>query len=193
MKKFFLSGCIIFVLMNISFAQKSSFGLSVGIGGGSVLKQALAGGASYDLKTGYLIGIDYSGKLNNKLSFQSGLNYYSNTVVVTPNINPDIDQTPKELSLNLIYIPLSLKFDRSKYFFVNAGFIADIDISKNKTISNQSGLGVMLGVGSEISISNNFAIQISPYANLHGLLLLKGDNYPERVLDAGIKLSFILK
>ncbi|MBK7427383.1 MAG: outer membrane beta-barrel protein [Saprospiraceae bacterium] len=166
--------------------------MSVGIGGGSILKQSLEGAASYDLKTGYFIGFEYSRDLTKKLSFQTGLNYYSNKVIVTLSYNPDKPNVTREENLELFYLPVSLRYDLSNYFFINAGVLGGIDMSLNRVMTDQSGMGVVIGIGTEISLSDKYSIQVSPYLNLHGLLLVNRDNYPERVLDAGIKLIIIL-
>lgn len=81
----------------------------------------------------------------------------------------------------------------SKYFFINGGLIGDIDVTKNKYMTNQSGIGAGLGIGTELAITNKFAIQLNPYLNLHGLLLTNSSNHPERLLDGGIKLSLVIK
>lgn len=193
MKRFLLLFSLTIGMISNSYSQKNSYGISVGIGGGSILKQSLEGAASYDLKTGYFIGFEYSRDLTKKLSFQTGLNYYSNKVLVTPSFNPDIPNITSEYKLSLLYIPISLRMNLSKYFFINGGIIGDLDISSRKQITSQTGIGAMVGLGSEISINNNFSIQVSPYLNFHALLQFRRFNSPERVMDAGIKLSFILK
>ena len=101
--------------------------------------------------------------------------------------------TPKKHDIQLIYIPIFLRVDLSKHFFLNGGPIADLDITKNKYITNQSGMGVGLGIGSEFSINEKLLVQINPYINLHGLIQTVSETYPERLLDPGIKLSLPIK
>jgi hypothetical protein len=193
MKRTLLLFCLTMSIIYTSSAQKNSYGISVGIGGGLILKRTLIGAAAYDLKTGYSIGFKYSRSFTDKLSLQSGLNFYSNTVLITPSFDPDFPNETREHKLAMLYVPISLRKDLSKYFFMNAGLIGNIDISNKKQITNQTGIGAMIGIGTEISINDNFSIQLNPYLNFLGLLQFSGENYPERVLDAGIKLSFILK
>lgn len=200
-EKFFIMKWLLFLfsltigLINTAFAQKNSYGISVGTGSGLIVKSLARGGASYDLKTGFSIGFYYASKFdfNEKLSIQSGLSYYRNTLIVTPAFNPDIDMTPRSHNLQMIYLSTLFKFDLSKYFFINTGSLLALDISSNKTISNQTGLGAMFGLGTEISINENFAIQFNPYFNIHSLIPIFSDNTPERIVDTGIKMSFILK
>src|SRR5690606_26983308 len=107
MKRTLLLFCFIIGLICNLSAQKNSYGLSVGIGNGLILKRTLTGSASYDLNTGYTIGFYYSSRFNfnDNISIQSGLSYYRNSIIVTPAFNPDIDLTPRSYNLQMIYLP----------------------------------------------------------------------------------------
>jgi hypothetical protein len=192
MKKIFISVVLIMAVVSTSKAQYHSYGLSVGVGNGTILKQKLAGAPSYKMSTGFSIGLQYSKKLKDKLHLLTGVNWYKNTLTVKPNFYPGRDMTPKDYNVQLIYIPLLLKVDLSKHFFINGGLIGDIDLTNNKYITSQSGLGASFGIGTEFSVTGNFAIQLNPYLNFHGLLLTDKQNYPERIFDPGIKLNFVL-
>jgi len=192
MKKIFISVVLIIAAAMTSKGQDHSYGVSVGVGNGIILKQKLAGAPSYKMSAGFSIGFQYSKKLNDKLHLLTGVNWYENTLTVTPAFYPGLDRTPKDYNVQLIYIPLLLKVDLGKYFFMNGGLLGDIDITKNKYIASQSGLGASFGIGTEFYITGNFSIQLNPYLNFHGLLLTDKENYPERIFDPGIKLSFLL-
>jgi hypothetical protein len=179
-------------VVTTSKGQNHSYGLSVGVGNGAILKQKLAGAPSYEMSTGFSVGLQYNKKLTNTLQLMTGINWYDNSVAVTPNFYPGRNMTPKDYSVQLIYIPLLLKVDLSKYFFVNGGLLGDIDITNSEYITSQSGLGASFGIGTEFSITDNFSIQLNPYLNFHGLLLADKQNYPERIFDPGIKLNFVL-
>ncbi len=193
MKRLLILTLLMTGLINSSFGQKNTYGLSIGVAKGLIMKQALDGGASYDLNTGISIGFQYNRQLNDKLYLQTGINWYKNSVSVTPSFHPDIDMTPKEYDIQLLYIPVFLKVDISKYFFINGGLIVDFDITKSKHITSQSGIGAGLGIGTEFSITDKLVIQLNPYLNFHGLALIDKENYPERICDLGIKLNLILE
>lgn len=193
MKRVLISIVFIVGMVITSKGQNNAYGISIGIGNGTILKEALDGGASYDINTGFSIGLQYSRKLSNKLHLMTSINLYDNSVTVTPGFHPDIDMTPKTYDARLIYIPLLLKVDLSKYFFINGGLIGDIDITKDNYITNQSGIGASLGMGAEFSIDDKFSIQLNPYLNFHGLILTTKENYPERIFDLGVKLNLIIK
>lgn len=133
MKRILLSILFIIYMTTMSDAQTNSYGLTFGVGSGSILKQTLEGGPSHDIHTGFSIGLNYNRKLTNKLGLMSGLNWYSNNVTVTPQFYPGNDRTPKDYNVQLIYGPLLLKVDLGKYFFINSGVIGDIDITNKKS------------------------------------------------------------
>jgi len=180
-------------LINPSIGQDNTYGLSFGMGNGLIIRPALDGGASYDLNTGYSLGFDYNRKLKDNLHFQTGLSYYSNTVSVTPGFYPGMDMSPRTYDVSLLYIPVFLKVDLFRYFFVNGGLMIDIDLAKNNRIASQSGIGSGIGIGTNIVNTEKIGIQLNPYLNLHGLIMANQKNYPERMLDAGIKLIVVVK
>lgn len=193
MKSILISIVLVIGFANFSTGQSNLYGLSVGVGNGFILRQKSLGGGSYDLNTGLSIGFQYEKGLNNKLHLITGVNWYNNSVSVTPAFYPGIEMTPKKHDIQLLYIPVFLKLSLSKYFFLNGGLIGDLDITKNKYITNQSGMGTGLGIGTAFSINEKLLIQINPYINLHGLILTASENYPERIFDSGIKLSLMIK
>lgn len=193
MKKLFVIIIFIAGLILTSNGQRNSYGLNFGFGNGTIMKKELDGGASYDLNTGYSIGLHYDRKFTNRLHLMTSINIYNNSFTVTPSFYPGNDMLPKDYDVRLIYVPLELKIDLSKYFYITGGLIGDIDISKDKYITNQSGLGVVFGIGVEFSIYENFLVQLTPYLNFHGLVPKNREDYPERVFDSGVKLNLIIR
>ena len=180
-------------LSSISNAQTNSFGLSIGVGGGTIMQKGLDGGGSTELQMSITAGFLYQRKLKEKLHLQTGLNWYNGSFSVTPSFQPGLNMTPSEYDISLIYIPMFLKVDVAKYFFINGGLLADIDITKDNYLTNQSGVGAGLGIGTEFSITDKLAIQVNPLANFHGLLVTKNEDYPQSVFDATIKVALIFK
>lgn len=194
MKNLFLSIVFITSLVLTSAAQdtNNSYGLSFGFGNGTILRQQLTGGPSIDLNTGLSAGFQYTHRLNTKLHLLTGVTLFNSSVTVTPEFHPDIDTTPRDYDVRVIYIPVVLKMDFGKHFFLNTGFLADIDVTKDSYITSQSGMGATVGAGAEFIITNSFSIQFNPYINFHGLLLTQSDDYPERVLESAVKINFVV-
>ncbi len=175
-----------------SFGQTNKFGISVAVNNGGIITTALDGGANVDLKTGIAIGLQYERKFSKNLHFQTAINWYKNTIEVTPSFYPGNDMSTKKYDIALVDVPLFLRVDLSKHFFINGGLLTDIDISKEKYLSNQSGIGAGIGIGTEFLQSSKVSIRLNPYLNFHSLLLFQKDNYPERIVDAGIQLCFLI-
>jgi len=183
---------LVFIFFSMAFlaeAQRNSFGLMIGTGKGFVAQQALEGAAELNLNQSFSIGIEYNRIISDKYAFETGLVWYKNQVSVAPAFYPGIDMTPVNYEIQLLYIPTFLKVNFSKRFFMHGGFLVDIDISDSSYISSQSGLGAGLGVGTEVSIAKSLIMSINPYVNLHGIILADKENYPERILDSGIKIG----
>ncbi|HRO08192.1 MAG TPA: outer membrane beta-barrel protein [Saprospiraceae bacterium] len=189
---FCITLCCFCGTITITIAQINSYGISTGIGKGTILKQSLDGDASYDILTGYTLGVIYNRKMNDIIHLHTSINWYNNSVVITPAFYPGINLAPKSYALQMIYIPLYLRMNLSKYFFITGGFTGDIDVTKHNQITDQSGLGASIGAGFEMAVSNSFSIQLNPYMNFHGLILSHKDKYPERLLDTGIKLNLVI-
>ncbi|AHM60353.1 hypothetical protein D770_10480 [Flammeovirgaceae bacterium 311] len=196
MKKF-----LIVLLMMISLAayaqegSKNSFGVTAGAGSATVLRANLDGGPNLDLERGFDLGANYYRQIGGKLKFETGLFYHYNRLIQTPAPNPDVPRIATHYDVHLLYLPAFLRLNLSKNFFVNGGVMADIDMSNNmglstsRALSSQSGLGIGLGIGGEVAVFNTLYLQLNPYLNLHGALLVQRESYPGRILDAGIKLG----
>ena len=191
------------ILMSFSaYAQeyrRNSFGLTAGTGSARVVRASLAGAPSLELQTNFELGGNYYRQIGEKLKFESGLFYHYNKLTVKPTIHPDVPQIATHYDIHLIYMPAFLRLNLSRHFFINGGGMVDLDlsnplgISSSKPMNSQSGLGLGLGIGGEFPVLSNFYLQVNPYLNLHGVLLVKGENYPERIMDAGIKIGIRTK
>jgi hypothetical protein len=193
MKKILLQIFLLAGIVSTSFAQTNSYGISVGIAGGAIRQPQLSGGPGYDLNTGSLLGLQYTRRLNNRFHLMTGIDWYHYRLSVKPNTYPGIDKSTSYYDFNLLSIPVYIKMDLPKHFFIDGGLIVDFDVTKDKQITNQSGIGVGLGVGYEVLLTHKVAIQLNPYFNLDGLILFDEDMYPKRVFGPGIKLIFVMR
>ena len=163
------------------------------MGKGRIATKALEGSVGLDLDIGITAGFQYGRRLNDKLSLETGITWYKNQVNVTPSHVPGNDMTTKNYDIQLLYVPIFLKVNVFKRFYLNGGLIGDMDITKDKFITNQSGIGAGAGLGAEFSIAKKLMMQINPYVNLHGIILTNNEKYPERVFDTGFKIGIRTK
>lgn len=192
---------LIIFLVLISFAasaqesSRNSYGLVVGAGSASVIRASLEGAPNLDLQRNFELGANFYRQIGPKLKFETGLVYHYNKLTQKSVFSPDVPQVTTQYDVHLIYLPAFLRIKLSKYFFVNGGGMVDIDISNSmglsnsRALNNQSGLGVGLGIGGEVAVLHKFYLQVNPYLNLHGVLPVQRENYPGRILDAGIKVG----
>lgn len=190
-----------FFLVLINFAanaqesSRNSFGLTAGAGSANVVRPSLEGAPSLDLQRNFEIGANYYRQIGRKLKFETGLIYHYNKLTQKSVFSPDVPQITTQYDVHLIYLPAFLRINLSKHFFVNGGGMVDIDISNSmglsssRALNNQSGLGVGMGIGGEVAVLHKFYLQVNPYLNLHAVLPVQRENYPERILDAGIKVG----
>ncbi|AIZ64353.1 hypothetical protein PK28_12870 [Hymenobacter sp. DG25B] len=194
MKNILLLGFLTLSLSGYSQTlHKNRFGLSAGIGAPVIAQRQLDGGPSYEMGRGFDFGVNYYRAITPKTNLESGVFLHANELKVTPAFYPGWEMAPQYYDIRLLYVPLFLKVNLAKYFYLNGGLLADVDLSKNKYISSQTGLGTGLGLGTDIHVSDRFAFTINPYLNLHGLWTIEQEHYPERIFDAGIKAGIILK
>jgi hypothetical protein len=167
--------------------KKNTFGVFAGIGGATVVQEALEGGGSTDMGVGFSVGLNYYRSLSAKAAFETGVTWYMNEVTFEGSYNPD--QEIKHENINMIHVPVFLRFDVSKSFFLHGGLIGDFDFSKNEFLDDQSGLGAGVGLGVNFPLSQKIKMQINPFINIHGLLMIEKTSYPQRLLETGIRLG----
>jgi hypothetical protein len=155
--------------------KKNTFGVFAGIGGATVVQEALEGGGSTDMGVGFSVGLNYYRSLSAKAAFETGVTWYMNEVTFEGSYNPD--QEIKHENINMIHVPVFLRFDVSKSFFLHGG------------ISSKSGLGAGVGLGVNFPLSQKIKMQINPFINIHGLLMIEKTSYPQRLLETGIRLG----
>jgi hypothetical protein len=197
MKKLSLS---LFLLLTMvatsSLAQKYSFGLSFGVAKFSIApkKEILIGGPGYVFNSGFSAGFQFSRSCTDNLQLQSGITYSASSIVVSPHAHPGMDHTPSvHYNYGLLSVPVFMKLNFSKHFFLNGGVLGDIDISKTNVITSQSGIGAGIGIGAQANLSKRIAIELNPCFNFHGMILARRERYSERVVDAGLKLNVVFR
>lgn len=164
--------------------NKNFFGIFAGVGGGGVIQEVSEGGGSMELKTGISLGLSYYRSIATKVSFETGLVLYSNKLIFDPPFYPNVNLEKKTENLRLLYIPIFMRFDVSKIFFLQGGLLADLDFTESEYMDDLTGIGAGIGLGFYIPLSEKIKLQLNPFMNLHGL----GSNV-DRILETGIRLG----
>ncbi len=191
--------CLSLIVVSVAaYAQersKNSFGIAAGAGRAIVAGSNLDGGPSLNLERNFELGANYYRQLGEKVKLETGVFYHYTRLTETSVFYPDIPQITTQYDIHLLYLPVFLRYNLSKHLFINGGVMADIDVSNNleisssRSLNSQSGVGLGLGIGGEVAVFRALYLQLNPYLNLHGVILMQGENNPGRILDAGIRLG----
>ena len=189
MKIKFLPKLIIILLLNLKcFSQQSNevrtyFGF---IDSKLLRSENFDGGASYSNENSYEFGVKYLKKLTPKLSIETGINFMSSKVKISPNlIGANIE--PYYENLKMISIPMFINYSIGKYFFLNGGPVLDVQKS-TELFDSQSGFGYGIGFGGKYSFEK-FLIYLNPNFKRHSVVPFEKENYHQKLTEFGIQLG----
>lgn len=175
--------------------MKGSIGLTFStIGNNDVVNSAgkpLIGGASYNGKCFYTIGVSYIYPLHPWIDIETGIDYSSHTITIMPNLPPDMDDSPFNKEMSLINIPVTARINIFKYFFINGGLMLDIETGTSSPLDSQNGIGALCGIGAKYSLSNGLGAFINGYYKFHSLIPFSADNddYRWRITEGGLRFG----
>lgn len=170
--------------------NRKSISLSYGFGNGQLVRsQALTGAAGNNGKTINTIALNMNRQISKTLFVDAGLSYLNHKYALTSVFYPGIPTVISTYSLDVLSIPIKLRYEFGKYFFLNGGLMADLDISKNVGQSKYSGIGIGSGVGFQYFLKNNLGVFVNPQLNYHSLISFSNDRYPQKLLDANVNLG----
>lgn len=178
-----------------AFSQDKSKGelsLTFAKGANAIRKPQLEGGESFDGEGFYGFGLSYLKPLNNWLDIEAGIGYHRYKINHIVGHHPGGDRTTSSSNLGLISVPVSFRANFLRYFFVNAGAVADFE-TKHSMLDNQSGIGAMAGIGFKYAFTPKFSVFINPYLQQHAIIPFRPAEQQHRLLDAGVKLGVGLK
>ena len=181
-----------FVFSQKLFQKKISIYSSFLNSGSIVKKPGLRG--DYKHTTGkktFLLGFDYAKSFNKWLTISGGLEFSDHEIITINKLSvpPFTIYDPVTGNIQLMTIPLYLRADFLKYFFITFGTIIDLEV-KNTVTNSQSGIGITGGAGVKYDIKQKFTLFAQPYYQLHGIYLFNGGANPEILLNAGIRTGF---
>lgn len=149
----------------------------------------LDGDATYKPDFFYALGIHYVYPLRSHLGLEAGIEYVSHRTRVIPNIHPLIFIEPYREKISFVSIPISVRADFLKYFFVQGGMLLNIDGSSDLFVHNQSGLGVLAGLAFQYQFDMGISVFVNPYTKLHSLLPFQKSRYHQRLWESGFRIG----
>ncbi len=171
--------------------RKSRVGITFSSFGSNdvIYLQQITGAAGYSSDHFYTLGITYLHQYNKHLELETGIEYSSHKILITPNVPPYVDYALYGAEFSLVNIPVSLRVNFWKYFFVNGGLILDIDPTVASPIDNQTGIGACLGLGGKYDFACGLSVFANPYLKAHSLLPFMPDVYHQRVVETGLRFG----
>jgi len=169
------------------FAQsKSELRLYYGTSSSDFSQETVIGGGDYDNQNLNEFGLVYLTQIAKNIKIETGFNFSTSDVVITPAFTGEPVQTRYE-KLDLISIPLYLQYDLKKYLFINSGLLLDIQTSEN-TIDEQSGIGYGFGIGAKYHF-DTFYVFINPNFKIHAVIPFQEENYQQKLTEIGIQIG----
>lgn len=88
----------------------------------------LEGVPSFDGSGFQTFGLSYVHALNDWLELETGLDYSKHTISINAHSSPLMDTAPEETDISLISIPITVRANFARFFFVNGGLLLNKDI-----------------------------------------------------------------
>jgi hypothetical protein len=176
--------------LNAQKEHNSRIGLTVSsLGVGSIIGESSS--TNYDLedKSFYTAGLTYIKGLNKWLDVEAGVEYSNHNIGITPNFwngAENVYMRIQKVKLQLFNIPVMLKANFLKYFFVNGGLLVDIDITNSDYIKNQTGIGGIVGLGASYDFDFGLSVFLNPYIKAHSWIDI---SEREKILEKGFRLG----
>jgi len=138
----------------------------------------------------YTLGLIYIYSLNERFDLETGIEYLTSKITITSVIP---NSTPTAETLSLTNIPLTLRVKFLKYCFVNGGLGVNINVSKNNSVDDQTGLGYFLGLGLKYDFKLGLSLFVNPYMCDHSLIPFAPKKYHQTLSDNGLRFGLTFK
>lgn len=158
-----------------------------------IVFERMMGAASYNSDKFYTVGFNYLSPLGKRWDFETGIEYSTIRLMVNPNLPPDWDRLPYRVSFSLINIPVTLRLNFLKYFFLNGGLIFDFDASASMPIDSQTGIGSVMGLGCGYDFKSGISVFINPYSRMHALVPFSSQANHQRILESGVRFGVMYR
>ena len=155
----------------------------------AVYFQQLAGAASTAGRGLSGFGVGVLQPLNTHWSLETGLEYTRHSLRLIPNVPPGSNLAETDFKIGLLTLPLAARLNVIKGVFLNSGFLFDVELSKSHVVNSQTGIGTLLGLGVHFNLGRGIFVFANPYFKVHGLIPFAKENYPQRLMESGVRLG----
>lgn len=177
-----------FFISNSSFSQENNeILIYYGMSDAKLLRtDDLTGAGSEEVENLTELGFRYRRKINDRLAIETGVNYATADLKITPHYMGEPVQTRAE-EFELISIPIYANYTLWKYFFINGGPMVDFQLSETSADS-QSGIGYGLGFGGKYNFKN-FSIFLNPNFKRHAVIPFEKEQFHQKLTEFGIQFG----
>lgn len=154
-----------------------------------IINNSLVGNdVSFNGKAYLATGVSLAYPLSKRFDLVTGLKYsgsfYNYTYI---DLYGDEVNSTSPIKVNLISIPVTLKYKLSFMYFT-AGVELDQQFnSSNSLIEDQSGIGINLSLGKEFKVSDKFTFYLAPEFTMHNVISFNNQNDKELATLIGIR------
>lgn len=198
MKKIIILVCFFGVHFGLiaqsSLEVKGYFGIS---GTQLARKVDIVGGGGVEMNNLKEFGFLLSKKISEKFKVTSGVGYSFGEVrfqsAPCPNCS-DGFKVDRNADFRMLSFPIYAEYALGRYFYVAAGPIVDVELSKEETYSDQSGIGYLVGLGGRWQ-TEKLTFSIFPNFKRHSVVPFDNTANFKHVLQeigvqAGLSYSF---
>lgn len=153
----------------------------------------LTGAASYNSDRFYTLGVSYLYPLSGKFDLETGIEYSHHKIIIQPNLPPDMDDSPYGAEFSLINIPLSVRANLGRYFYLNGGLFLGINPTVSGPIDSQTGIGAQLGFGLKYDSKSGISVFANPYLKTHALVSFSAERYHQHLMETGFRFGILYK
>lgn len=185
-----------FMLLNSVFAfGQSGLELKGFVGFSSTIlgpKQEFIGGSSGEMKNLKEFGLILSQEIGPNIRLNSGLTYSYSAVQFTPPPCPNCgvnDLFAHNPDFKMLSIPVFAEYALGDFFYAAAGPILDFQLSEGNNITDQSGLGYLVGFGGKVK-TEKFSFSLFPNYKRHSVIPFENNGRGKDILrEFGVQLG----
>lgn len=141
----------------------------------------------YSEKMFYTIGFNYLKPISSWIDIETGLEY-SRKLGQLKTIFFD-DAITKKANTTMASIPLTLRANFLRFFFINGGLLTDFDLGGYESARYQSGIGPVLGLGIKYGFKYGGQIFINPYFKRRAVISFSENEDRMKMEEVGIRVG----
>jgi hypothetical protein len=171
-------------------AQKVVISLTGGLCSNTIIRfTSLDGGGGNKGKGEWHSGFSLNKKVRENIWLGGGIVYALHLIENTPEYFPDVEIVSETETIQLLSVPLEVRFGFLKYFFFTTGPSLDFDISDDSPmIDFQTGIGWSAGIGAGIEYRKVY-FMLNPAIRIHSLIAFNHEQNQQHLSEAGLSLG----